>query len=229
MRIWVDADACPVVIKEILYRAATRVEVALVLVANRLLKVPPDFAFTDEMAEHAAWARAWYAAHGRPWLQAAAVRDCAVADGVTVIGGQPLTSRELARRFQHAHGAIGGYQSRWTVRKSDLAVTSGSDLIQRVYNWDKTTQSSMTSSSAIAFNRLCSADLPKQSALYNALTGRGSQEKIFLAGDESGSNGYAIATVATGASAGNAYVLGKMNFRDNGSGGTAVGGWENLA
>jgi len=128
----------------------------------------------------------------------------------------------------HAHGAIGGYQSRWVVRKSDLAVTSGSDLIQRVYNWDKTTQSSLSTSSTVAFNRFCSADLPKQSALYNPLTGKGSQEKIFFAGDESGTNGYAVATVATGSSAGNAYILGKMNFRDNGSGGTAYGGWENL-
>jgi len=42
MRIWVDADACPVVIKEILYRAAMRVEVELILVANRLLKAPPS-------------------------------------------------------------------------------------------------------------------------------------------------------------------------------------------
>lgn len=42
MRIWVDADACPVVIKEILYRAAMRVQVELILVANRLLKAPPS-------------------------------------------------------------------------------------------------------------------------------------------------------------------------------------------
>ena len=42
MRIWVDADACPVVIKEMLYRAAERVGVELVLVANKLLKVPPS-------------------------------------------------------------------------------------------------------------------------------------------------------------------------------------------
>lgn len=40
MRIWVDADACPVVIKEILYRAAERARVPLTLVANRLLSVP---------------------------------------------------------------------------------------------------------------------------------------------------------------------------------------------
>jgi uncharacterized protein YaiI (UPF0178 family) len=40
MRIWVDADACPGVIKEILYRAAERVQVALVLVANQPLTTP---------------------------------------------------------------------------------------------------------------------------------------------------------------------------------------------
>ncbi|MEW8028448.1 MAG: YaiI/YqxD family protein [Candidatus Thiodiazotropha sp.] len=39
-QIWVDADACPKVIKEILYRAAERVRVALVLVANQPLQVP---------------------------------------------------------------------------------------------------------------------------------------------------------------------------------------------
>ncbi len=40
MTIWVDADACPKVIKEILYRAAERVKTDLVLVANRSLHVP---------------------------------------------------------------------------------------------------------------------------------------------------------------------------------------------
>jgi len=40
MKIWVDADACPVVVKEILYRAAERTAVALVLVANQGLQTP---------------------------------------------------------------------------------------------------------------------------------------------------------------------------------------------
>jgi len=41
MKIWVDADACPGVIKEILYRAAKRTGVQLTLVANQALRVPP--------------------------------------------------------------------------------------------------------------------------------------------------------------------------------------------
>ena len=40
MRIWVDADACPKVIKEILYRAAERKKVQLTLVANQPLQTP---------------------------------------------------------------------------------------------------------------------------------------------------------------------------------------------
>lgn len=40
MRIWVDADACPNVIKDILYRAAERVGVEVTLVANQPLATP---------------------------------------------------------------------------------------------------------------------------------------------------------------------------------------------
>lgn len=58
MKIWVDADACPAVIKEILYRAAKRLEIELILVANqplhtpgskwiRAMRVPPGFDVAD--------------------------------------------------------------------------------------------------------------------------------------------------------------------------------------
>ena len=40
MAIWVDADACPRVIREILYRAAERCQVALTLVANQTIEIP---------------------------------------------------------------------------------------------------------------------------------------------------------------------------------------------
>jgi len=47
MKIWVDADACPVVIKEILYKAAERRKVELTLVANRFLQVPKSSYITS--------------------------------------------------------------------------------------------------------------------------------------------------------------------------------------
>ena len=40
MKIWVDADACPVVIKEILFKAAERTGVEVTLVANRPVRIP---------------------------------------------------------------------------------------------------------------------------------------------------------------------------------------------
>jgi uncharacterized protein YaiI (UPF0178 family) len=42
MHIWVDADACPAVIKDILFRAAERAQVGMTLVANKLLRTPPS-------------------------------------------------------------------------------------------------------------------------------------------------------------------------------------------
>ena len=42
MRIWVDADACPSVIKDILFRAAERTRIMTTLVANQIIKVPPS-------------------------------------------------------------------------------------------------------------------------------------------------------------------------------------------
>ncbi|MPY22447.1 YaiI/YqxD family protein [Shewanella psychropiezotolerans] len=42
MKIWVDADACPGVIKETLFRAADRAKVEVTLVANHSMRVPPS-------------------------------------------------------------------------------------------------------------------------------------------------------------------------------------------
>ena|SRR5688572_25404534 len=42
MQIWVDADACPQVIKEIVFRAAVRTQVVTTLVANTTLRIPPS-------------------------------------------------------------------------------------------------------------------------------------------------------------------------------------------
>lgn len=41
MKIWVDADACPVAIKDILFRAASRTGIQMTLVANRPIHTPP--------------------------------------------------------------------------------------------------------------------------------------------------------------------------------------------
>lgn len=47
MQVWIDADAAPRDVKEIVFRAARRLEVAVVLVANRRLPVPADNPFVS--------------------------------------------------------------------------------------------------------------------------------------------------------------------------------------
>lgn len=42
MQIWIDADACPVVVKEMLFRAAERKQIITTLVANQFLRTPPS-------------------------------------------------------------------------------------------------------------------------------------------------------------------------------------------
>ena len=127
-----------------------------------------------------------------------------------------------------AHGAKGAFVSKWIIRKSDLRVVSGSDLVREVYLWDTATQQSSSTPTAFAFNRFCSGDLPKVTAFYNPATGLGTQERIYMHGEEGGATGYQMASVVTGPDAGKSYALGKFNLATNGAGMPGVvGAWEN--
>jgi hypothetical protein len=126
-----------------------------------------------------------------------------------------------------AHGGIGAFVSKFVINKNTLAVVSGEDLMKQVYGWNATLQQSNTTTSALAFNRFCSGDLPAATAFFNAASGLGSTARIYLHGEEGSSTGWQQATVATGPDAGKSYVLGKFNLSTNGSGLTGVGAWEN--
>ena len=80
------------------------------------------------------------------------------------------------------HGAKGAFVSRWQVRKSDLKVLNGDDLINTVKLWN---DSAYVATPAVAFNRFCSADLAETSAFFNSSTGKGFNEgRIFLNGED---------------------------------------------
>lgn len=114
-----------------------------------------------------------------------------------------------------AHGSIGAFVSKWVIKKSDLSVVSGSDLIQRVHLWNPV--SKIYEKKTIAFNRFCSADLAEPSAFYNAATAKGTMSRIFMNGEESGNNGKGFAHIATGDSAGVSFelpYLGKMSWEN---------------
>lgn len=49
MRLWIDADAAPVAVKEICYRASDRLQVETILVANQRLQLPPGYAFLQSV------------------------------------------------------------------------------------------------------------------------------------------------------------------------------------
>lgn len=112
----------------------------------------------------------------------------------------------------HAHGSAGAFVSKWIINKTTLAVVSGADLMQTVNLWNPSTSTystynSVNSSTLAGFARFCSADLPAVSAYYNSYTGRGTQERIFMNGEETGNEGRMVAHIATGPNAGTSYEL----------------------
>lgn len=52
LHIWVDADACPKIIKEVLFKAARRLQLPLTLVANQSLATPPDANIKSVVVSH---------------------------------------------------------------------------------------------------------------------------------------------------------------------------------
>jgi len=121
-----------------------------------------------------------------------------------------------------AHGQKGAFISKWKIKKSNLEVLEGSDLIQNVKLWNKETQgydlfNAANPSASTAFSRFCAGELAKQTAFYNAATGKGTLDKIMMNGEEAGAEGRAFAHISTGSEAGTSYELplfGKLSYEN---------------
>src|SRR5262245_60625408 len=110
-----------------------------------------------------------------------------------------------------AHGGKGAFVSKWVIENDTLDVLSGADLIKKMFRWNGTSWEQIpTGSPLLNIGRLCSADLPDVSAFYDAATGLGTTERIFMGGEEIGDEGRAFGTVVTGPDAGSAYQLGAL-------------------
>ena len=96
MQIWVDADACPVAVKEILFRAADRRCIMVTLVANRMLRTPPS-----------RYIRAWQVAHGFDVADQRIVAEL-IAGDLVVSADVPLAAEAVARgaRVITPHGEL---------------------------------------------------------------------------------------------------------------------------
>jgi len=94
------------------------------------------------------------------------------------------------------HGSKGAFVSLITFDPVTGAITSGDDLIQSptdVHTWN----GSAFVAGTTAWNRFCSGDLADPSAYYDVHTGLGTQERIFLTGEEAGDEGRGFAFVLT--------------------------------
>jgi hypothetical protein len=114
----------------------------------------------------------------------------------TVLMNHEIASGGIVR----AHGANGAFVSKWIIRKDDLTVLHGEDLIQNVVTWNKATSSYNAPATGIGFSRFCSADLALKSAFYNSETGLGYDGRIFMDGEEIGSEGRALGHLLDGTS-----------------------------
>ena len=84
-QVWVDADACPAVVKDILFRAADRAKVAVTLVANQWLRTPPS-----------PWIRSLQVAGGYDVADTAIVERVRAGD-LVVTQDIPLAARVLEK------------------------------------------------------------------------------------------------------------------------------------
>ncbi|MBI1336802.1 MAG: PEP-CTERM sorting domain-containing protein [Phycisphaera sp.] len=132
-----------------------------------------------------------------------------------------LMNHELGNTdgITRAHGDKGAFVSRWVIDSNTLTVNNGKDLN------DTYVTSTVGAGTLTTFNRLCSADLAPVTAFYNASSGNGSQNRIFLNGEESSptfsgyGRGLANVVDASGAGTGTVYELPAFN---------GVAAWENL-
>ena len=111
-----------------------------------------------------------------------------------------------------AHGFKGAFVSKWIIDRSSLKVLHGEDLIKHAWRWDVATYSYQQVTNV--FSRFCSADMAPLSAFYNARTGKGYPGRIYLNGEESGTEGRAMAHLLDG----NSYelpFLGKMAWENS--------------
>jgi cysteine-rich repeat protein len=105
-----------------------------------------------------------------------------------------LANHELGNTsgIARQHGGTGAFVSRWQVRKSDLGVIRGEDLIRTVQVWDRVLLGYQPGAN-VSFGRFCSADLPARTAFYNPATSTGFDGRLFLNGEENGNEGKAWA------------------------------------
>lgn len=121
-----------------------------------------------------------------------------------------------------AHGQTGAFVSRWNINASDLTVNAGRDhntSSADAYEYSASSGTwSNAPSSAQRWGRFCSGDLAAPSAYFNPASGLGTSARIFMNGEEVGTEGRAYAHIATGTAANQTWQLpslGKFSWENS--------------
>jgi len=109
----------------------------------------------------------------------------------TVVMNQELTSSVGVVR---EHGLKGAFVSKWIIDRETFTVLHGEDLIKQSWAWTPSGYVPNTQ----PFTRFCSADLPELSAFYDRNHQVGYNGRIFMNGEESGTEGRAVAHLMDG-------------------------------
>lgn len=184
-----------------------------------LTAVEPNVSFTSIISAGDAVAGS-VRTGGAPW------RFVGVPDGLGAFDNGDGTATILVNHeigntagVVRAHGSVGSFVSALTVNKTTLAVTAARDLATTNFSWDVTANGGNGGyvQQTTAWARFCSGDLPNVQAYFDAATGLGTTERIYMAGEETGAEGRGYAFVVTGSEAGRAYELarfGNLSFEN---------------
>src|SRR6266545_3355393 len=135
-----------------------------------------------------------YLLRTQPGIVTKSIRMVGIPDGLGAFDNGDgtftvLMNHELGSSsgIVRAHGARGAFVSKWTIRKDDLTVLKGEDLIKTLHTWNPALNGgaggwevSNTDATPARLNRLCSADLAPVSAYYNPASQNGYNGRIFL-------------------------------------------------
>ena len=138
----------------------------------------------------------------------------------TVLMNHEITNGANVSGIQRAHGSKGAFVSRWTIDRNTLKIVKGEDLTpsaDKVHLWDPAMSDYEQNGRTTQWQRLCSADLPAESALFGK--GRGTHDRIFFNGEEVSdpASSRAWARIVTGPHAGEAWQLprlGRMSYEN---------------
>ncbi len=86
MQIWIDADACPNPIKDVIFRASQRLQIPVILVANQPLNTPPQ-----------PWIRSVVVSHGFDEADHYLVEQAQAGD-LAITGDIPLAARLIEKQ-----------------------------------------------------------------------------------------------------------------------------------